>query len=274
MELAIHPTARHQLEVLFESAPQSVLLTGSYGIGLSTITSRFVENHTAIWLRPQNKKEEIDYKKGSITVELVRRLYDQTRSKRVGKLYVIIDDADTMTRSAQAAFLKLLEEPGESIHFILLAHNPERLALTIRSRVQHCHVQPITHEDSTAFVASLGITDDKTKAQLLFIATGLPAELVRLANDKEYFASQAALTTDARDLLTASTYDRLEIIAKYQANREQTLALIDRCMALTRRTMSAKPQVALLTQLDGLLEARANIAGNQSARLQLAQFVL
>lgn len=274
MEFAIHPTAKRQLEALFENAPQSVMLTGSYGVGLATIAAHFVENHTAIWLRPQNKKEEVDYKKGSITVEMIRRLYDQTRSKREGKLFVVIDNADTMTRSAQAAFLKLLEEPGESIHFILLAHNPDRLATTIRSRVQQCHVRPITEEESAAFIKSLGITDDKTKAQLLFIAAGLPAELTRLAGDKEYFAAQAALTTDARDLLTASTYDRLRIIAKYQANRDQALGLIDRALALARRTMSANPQTALLAQLDGLLEARANIAGNQSARLQLAQFVL
>lgn len=47
---------------------------------------------------------------------------------------VIIDDADTMTRSSQNAILKILEEPPQNSLLILIAHRPGLMIPTIRSR--------------------------------------------------------------------------------------------------------------------------------------------
>lgn len=47
---------------------------------------------------------------------------------------VIVDDADTMTRSSQNALLKVLEEPPGNSLLILIAHRAGQLIPTIRSR--------------------------------------------------------------------------------------------------------------------------------------------
>jgi DNA polymerase-3 subunit delta' len=74
------------------------------------------------------KDEKIDIEKGVISVEIMRRLYDETRTKTEGERIIIIDYAERMTTQAQNAFLKLLEEPGDDVYFILVSNTTSKLA--------------------------------------------------------------------------------------------------------------------------------------------------
>lgn len=56
---------------------------------------------------------------------------------------VLIDDADTMNRSAQNALLKILEEPPKKTLIILIAHRPGKLLPTIHSRTQKIDLFPL-----------------------------------------------------------------------------------------------------------------------------------
>ena len=107
-------------------------------------------------LRPQDTKEKIDNENGTISVEMIRQLYDQTRARHTSPQIFIIDDADRMSRGAQNAFLKLLEEPGKQIYFILTSHNPQNLLPTIRSRTQNVVLQALDKTESSTFIESLG----------------------------------------------------------------------------------------------------------------------
>jgi DNA polymerase-3 subunit delta' len=60
---------------------------------------------------------------------------------------VIIDDADTMTRSSQNALLKILEEPPRNSLLILIAHRPGALIPTIRSRSRMVEFSPPGRDD-------------------------------------------------------------------------------------------------------------------------------
>jgi DNA polymerase-3 subunit delta' len=66
------------------------------------------------------------------------------------KVY-IIDPADAMNRSAENALLKALEEPPEDNHFILVAENPQSLAVTVRSRCQGYAFWPLTLAEMRRF---------------------------------------------------------------------------------------------------------------------------
>lgn len=74
--------------------------------------------------------------KGSLDVEQVRRIppFMRMTAGQGGWRIVIVDDADTMTRSAQNAILKILEEPPAHALLILVAHRPGLMLPTIRSR--------------------------------------------------------------------------------------------------------------------------------------------
>jgi replication-associated recombination protein RarA len=273
IDILLHPITKRAVDNLARELPQSLLISGEKGVGLLTIAKWLAGPQLAAELHPQDAKEHVD-SNGTITVEMIRRLYEQTRAKYTVRQIIVIDDADRMSLGAQSAFLKLLEEPNNQIYFILTSHRPQKLLPTIYSRVQHTVIKPLNTLQSSQFMDTLDILEPIKKTQLEFIAGGLPAELTRLTEDLEYFKIRAAIIGDARDLLQADTYKKMLIVQKYRSNRDDALRLIDSAIHILRRSVSLKPQPALITQLDKLLDVSERIASNQSTQLQLTQFVL
>lgn len=74
--------------------------------------------------------------KKSIAVDQVRELRQEAFIKphKANKRVFIIDKADTMNTSSQNALLKLLEEPPESVMFVLVAENKAAFLDTVISR--------------------------------------------------------------------------------------------------------------------------------------------
>jgi replication-associated recombination protein RarA len=268
-----HPVTAQTLELLGRDLPQSLLLSGPHGIGLLTAAQWLAGKQCAGILQPKDAKGNLS-ENGTIGVEAIRNLYDQTRTKHTSRHIILIDNADHMSRGAQGAFLKLLEEPGNDIYFILTAHRPHLLLPTIRSRVQHTELRTLTASGSDQLIAHLGVTDSKKQAQLAFIALGLPAELTRLTEDDVYFRQAAQMITDARDFLQADRYKKMLIIHSYRQDRAKALQFIDTTLVLLRRSLNSKPQSSTVRQLESLLEARDCINSNGNIGLQLARIVL
>lgn len=274
MNIVINPKSQQLLSAISRELPQSLLLAGERGVGLATIARGLAGRDLAAFIEPENSKGETDHNTGTVTIEAIRHLYDQTRSKRTKRQIIVIDDADRMSLGAQGAFLKLLEEPTEHTHFVLTSHSPQLLLPTIRSRVQSVVIEPATPDQTDTYLTELGAKEAKKRIQLDFLASGLPAELHRLITNDDYFASRAGVMGDARDLLASPAYKKLLIVHKYYQNRGDTLQLLDSALALTRRSLTQKPQPALVRQLDRLLIVRDKIAANHNIRLQLMDFVL
>lgn len=78
-------------------------------------------------------------------VDDVRRL-DQILDQVILHPYrvVILDEAHMMSKSAQAALLKTIEEPPKNTVFILVTTDPQRLEDTIRSRCLSMPLRPLT----------------------------------------------------------------------------------------------------------------------------------
>jgi replication-associated recombination protein RarA len=268
----VHPATELLLQTLSKDMPQSIILSGTTGVGLLTVAN-YITNNQAILVKPLNAKGEED-QAGTISVEIIRRLYDQSRTKTTSRRFIIIDNADMMSHGAQGAFLKLLEEPPAMTHFILTSHVTSKLLPTIRSRAQHIAMQLLTTEQSRQFVDDANVEDTTKKAQLQFLAGGLPAELTRLINDKDYFALRAGVISDARVLITGTEYQKLRIVHKYKQNREDAARLIDSAIAILRHSLTIKPQPSAIKQLGSLLDVRERIIRNQSTMLQLSKAVL
>lgn len=272
MGLLIHQVSRKHLDAFSGNLPQSLLLHGKNGVGLGTIARFLAGKELAELLQPTDTKGNTD-SGGTISIEAIRRLYEQTKTKQTSKRVIIIDNAERMSKGAQAGFLKLLEEPNGATHFILTAHEPELLLSTIRSRVQEVAFLPLPAAESDAFIAAQ-VSDPQKCLQLAFIAGGLPAEITRLLADSSYFAQKAKIITDARTLLQADTYQKLRLVHSYRSSRDEALQLIDGATAIIKHTLAAKPQQTLVHQLSQLLEAKEQIASGFNIPLTLARIVL
>lgn len=266
----LHPATRAQIEVLGKDLPQSLLISGQVGVGLA-IVAKYIA--TEVGALPQivlpEKDEKVDLEKGTISVDIIRRLYAATKTVETGKRIMIIDYAERMGTQAQNAFLKLLEEPGKNTYFMLLTHEPGRLLPTIRSRTQQLDVRPVTKEQSEEVLNGLKVFDAKKRSQLLFMASGLPAELHRLVADEKYFESRAEIVRDAQQFLKGSPYERLILAQQYKESRAQALLLLDDAMKLLQKNI-AGGRTDLILKIDELLKAYERIAANGNVRLQLA----
>ena len=115
--------------------------------------------------------------KASIGVEELRDFREDmflSPTESPFKFYVI-ENADVMTAAAQNALLKVLEEPPNAVHIILLATEGDKILSTIKSRTQSVSMQIFDYNELKTNVCKLSerargmlISDsDKLKAMLL-----------------------------------------------------------------------------------------------------------
>ena len=275
MKLVINKITEQIIVKTAANLPQSILLTGPVGVGLTEIAKHIanLKSIKPIIILPE-KDEKVDLEKGIISVEIMRRLYDEVRTKTNVERIIIIDYTETMTTQAQNAFLKLLEEPAAGVYFILLSHTATKLLPTILSRVEKINIRPVSVQRSNDILDELQITDATKRAQIMFIAPGLPAEIIRLCIDNEYFASRSSIIRDARELLRGTTYQKLLIAQKYKDNRAQTLILLNDAAKMLQTSVSANPQIDSIKFIDRILNAYQQIEANGNIRLCLARVVL
>jgi len=271
----IQPNTQKHLDILVHDLPQSMVFTGPQGVGLSAAVTYVASRlkTSPIYVLPE-KDEKVDIEKGVITVDVIRRLYAMTKTIETGTRLIVIDYAERMGVQAQNAFLKLLEEPGVNTHFILLTHAISKLLPTIRSRVQVTEINPITISQSEALLDELKSTDEMKRSQLLFIAAGLPAQLMTLANDATAFEARAQIVRDARTFIQGTLYDRLKLALVYKDNREGSLTLLTDGMKLLQNSLKSGNNPEQVKLIGALLKVHERIEANGNVRLQLASAML
>lgn len=255
--------------------PQSLLVTGINGVGLCTAAKYIAQllGTNPIIILPE-KDEKVDIEKGVISVGIVRHIFEDTRTKSTGKRVIIIDYAQKMTHQAQNAFLKVLEEPADDLYFILVSNAELKLLPTILSRVKKIKISPINQKQSEKLLDDLKVTDATKKSQLLFMANGLPAELTRLATDKDYFEKSSELMRDARQILQGKLYQKLLIAQKYKDDRQSALNLINCVIKILKHTIDEKPLSSTISRIDLILKTYERIEANGNIRICLAKMVV
>lgn len=274
MKLRLADQTQNYLDGLSDTLPQATLLSGPKGIGLATIAKHIAQQNGKLLELVEPELKTSSSSVASITVEKIRNLYSHTSVKFDTPHFIIIDNAETMNHVAQNALLKLLEEPGSSIHFILTTHSPDSLLTTIRSRAQAFVAPQISEIESRRLLTSLGVKDEMDIRRLLYIAAGLPAELTRLASSKSEFAVLSQRVQQARDFVQGNTYDKLVIVQSLKDDRSGTVSFIDMVVLLLRRSLTSSANISTVELIDKLITASAVIQANGNARLQLIRAVV
>lgn len=266
--LVLHTATKHLFDAYMRTPTQSVLLSGPMGIGARTVANAIAAGLRA---RPDDIHLIQPDEKGTIPIELIRGLYTLTRTVYDSPRVVIIDDAESMSLAAQNALLKLLEEPTERTYFILTSHQPQLLLATIRSRAQQIELRPVSIQQCQQLLQRYKLSAEDQK-RLLFIAPGLPAELIRLATDRNYFDAQAALVNTARTVLQAEQYERL-IITKDYKDRTQAVQLVVMIGRLLEFSVLNQFRADLASALELIEEVHGNLSANGNVRIQLDYLV-
>ncbi len=187
-----HDALETQLLELYKSGrmPHGLVFSGIKGIGKATLAyrlSRFLLKHGLTTETPPETldvgQDDASFRrvasggdpdfltiecaydeaknryKDSVDVAEIRRVEPFLRRTASGGGWrvVIIDDADTMKRSAQNALLKILEEPPKNTVIILIAHRIGALISTIRSRTRTLHFNPLKAQDIQTLLLKKGV---------------------------------------------------------------------------------------------------------------------
>ncbi len=149
-DFAVHPDTEQALKEYVAQPTQAMLLAGPSGLGKTLIANQCAS--ALLELDPSKVLSSphvriISPQDGAIKISAIRELYNfyalkvVSQAKHAVERIVIIEDIDTMTREAQNAFLKLLEEPPENTVCIMTTSRLGGILPTIRSRAQTIRVQ-------------------------------------------------------------------------------------------------------------------------------------
>ncbi len=253
---------RLQLAALTQNPPHALLLVGPAGFG-----KRHVAVTWALQLTPHVEVMQPD-EKGIISIDTVRTLYQQTRSKRAHHQAVVVDHAEVMGIEAQNAYLKLLEEPRPGVTFILTTSNLEALLPTITSRVQTVAMHTVAPRVLQAWVQAQKKLAPQDLAQLLFVAQGRPGIAATLLRDDQAFAHHRALMQHAKQLLSASPYERLAALNDLAKNKPDMIATLEAMSRMVHMQLS-KGNDGWLPLADALQACLSALAQNGNPRAQL-----
>ena len=208
----------------------------------------------------------------NINAEDVIEIQEKTRgASRNLQIYFILG-AEKMSEVAQNKFLKLLEEPRNNLHFVLVTSLNDKILTTIKSRSQYLKIEPISLFESQKLIKKLGIKDTKAK-QILFLANGLPEEITKLSLDAKYFKFNLEIMDLAKRWISGSSYQRIVITSRIKTDRVKALAVTAKIIEILGKTISPDNAVQSTRQARKLLLAHKKINQNGNIRLCLLEAI-
>ena len=237
--------------------------------GLDAAKSKLASKNT-VFLEPKVHDKQ---KTAIINVDDIAELERITRTKQSLSLNIVLAQTETMGEQAQNKFLKLLEEPGNNIHFTFLTESSSNLLTTVLSRAQTYHIRKISRADSEQLAKTLNpVLDSKTLQQILFLANGLPGEIKKLATDQEYLTEQTELVGMAKIFLSGSEFDITLLANKFKDDRAGAMRVIDLSTTIAKETLKKNP--GFLTKLSCLARVQEQLSANCNVRLSMVANLL
>ncbi|MEW6258469.1 MAG: DNA polymerase III subunit delta' [Thermodesulfobacteriota bacterium] len=128
----------------------------------------------------------IEPEKHEIRVAQIRSVCAALEKKAFAtrKRLVVLDQAERMNPGAANAALKILEEPPDNTHFVLVAEEIENVLPTIRSRCQQVTFGPLPHRTIVTLLQQEHGIDAETSKRIASVCSGSMKRALLMAETK------------------------------------------------------------------------------------------
>lgn len=133
-----------------KNVPHAILYTGQTGGGKTTF-ARILKLKLDVDDADFFEHNCADYR-GIDLVRDLRAAMNKYATKEDGFRMYLLDECHQLTKEAQSALLKLLEDPKDHCYFQLCTTNPEGLLPTIKNRCTHFTIKPLNEKHLTEVV--------------------------------------------------------------------------------------------------------------------------
>jgi len=130
-----------------------------------------------------------------------------------GRKVVVIDGAELLSDEAANALLKVLEEPPEGSHLILVAHDSGAVLATIRSRAATLALNRVPDEEIEVALIARGVAPNEASERANF-AAGRPGIALKLGDDADVLDWYRREEARWRSLRQAPIHRRFALIAE------------------------------------------------------------
>lgn len=201
------------------------------------------------------------------------RSYLALRAGQAGRRVVRMDSVERCPTAAANALLKMLEEPGLDVTFVLTTATPARVLPTIRSRAMLYRLQPVPRAEMENALQTGGMAKNAISAALL-AAPGQLGQAAALAASADRLETLRAADALAERLTAQTPAGRFRSLATYlegqkepELQRQQARSLF----AAFARRAATDPWVQ--QRLKRLLNGLQTLQTNSQPRLILEAFV-
>jgi len=210
-----------------------------------------------------------------ILIEQVRELKQdlQYHPLEGERKVALIDDADQMTEAAENSLLKILEEPPQRTHFILISAYPHRLLPTIRSRCQQIVFSPLPEDNVVHYLSKQKGFDEKYARQIAKISQGSIGAVVEL--DPEFM--EEVLGRLKNLLRSANAADIIATAEMWSKEGERTTLITDLLVSFYRDLLCEgdgdRPVIKLERDIKAIASARGALATAANKQLLFEQLL-